>query len=238
MLIFYSGLEIDCTWEHLDLHVPGYGIDHTDPAFKRLGDDICEQEQASGKLELIEAHTGLHINRKLIAEKAPNGVVTGELIAEIAMADPKNHSNPFLKPYLEGGERSNRPYVNFYWYFFSKGKPAYTEILFISLQEAISLIESTGGVPVLAHPSMNLKADRKQVFALIDVGIKGIEVYSSYHSEEDINFYSKVVSYNKLLMTCGSDFHGKNKPDIVIAEFGKALEYDNMLTALKQATTH
>ncbi len=47
-------------------------------------------------------------------------------------------------------------------------------------------------------------------------GVNGIEVYSSYHTREQEQFYREAAQDNGLLLTCGSDFHGKTKPGIKI----------------------
>jgi hypothetical protein len=43
-----------------------------------------------------------------------------------------------------------------------------------------------------------------------------MEVYSSYHSQEQVLFYKEFALKHNLLLTCGSDFHGKTKPSISI----------------------
>lgn len=111
------------------------------------------------------------------------------------------------------------PYVNFYWDYFSQGKPAYIHIDFISLSEALSLIKDSGGITIIAHPGNNLKYNLNIIDELIDLGIDGIEVFSSYHNKDDINFFYNKCIINNLLISCGSDFHGKNKPKIDIGVF-------------------
>ena len=50
---------------------------------------------------------------------------------------------------------------------------------------------------------------------MISCGLKGIEVYHSSHSKEEMNYYLKIANKYGLLISGGSDFHGKTvKPDI------------------------
>jgi len=49
---------------------------------------------------------------------------------------------------------------------------------------------------------------------LIDFGLEGIEVYSSYHRADTVSFYRQIAEKYHLLQTTGSDFHGKIKPSI------------------------
>lgn len=210
-------IELDCTFNEINLHVLGYGIDCDKTVFYDIEDNIIKQEQfASKKRMKLVKELGIDFSDKVINSLSRNGVVNGEIIAEAAMKFDKNHENPLLMPYYENGSRSDNPYVNFYWDYCAQGKAAYAEVSFISLQEAINIIEESGGIPILAHPGNNIKENINLLEQIISCGIKGIEVYSSYHSREQVEFYKKFSLKHKLLLTCGSDFHGKTKPSIVI----------------------
>ena len=211
------GIELDCTIDGVNLHLLGYGIDYKSDAFYEIEENIISQEkEASKKRVKLIRDLGIDFDDEVIEKLSKNGVVTGEIIAEAAMAFDKNQENSLLKPYYEGGLRSDNPYVNFYWDFCSQGKSAYAEVKYISLQEAIRVILDNGGVPILAHPGNNVKEDKELLEKIIAAGIQGLEVYSSYHSEEQISFYRDFAIKNNLIITCGSDFHGKTKPSISI----------------------
>ena len=210
-------IELDCTFNEINLHVLGYGIDYDKTVFYDIEDNIIKQEQfASKKRMKLVKELGIDFSDEVINSLSRNGVVNGEMIAEAAMEFDKNHENPLLMPYYENGSRSDNPYVNFYWDYCAQGKAAYAEVSFISLQEAINIIEESGGIPILAHPGNNIKENINLLEQIISCGIKGIEVYSSYHSKEQVEFYKKFSLKHKWLLTCGSDFHGKTKPSIVI----------------------
>lgn len=210
-------IELDCTFNEINLHVLGYGIDYDKTVFYDIEDNIIKQEQfASKKRMKLVKELGIDFSDEVINSLSRNGVVNGEMIAEAAMEFDKNHENPLLMPYYENGSRSDNPYLNFYWDYCAQGKAAYAEVSFISLQEAINIIEESGGIPILAHPGNNIKENINLLEQIISCGIKGIEVYSSYHSKEQVEFYKKFSLKHKLLLTCGSDFHGKTKPSIVI----------------------
>lgn len=90
----------------------------------------------------------------------------------------------------------------------------------INYEECIKLILNSGGVPVLAHPK-TLKLNQNELIVLIEdmieKGLKGIEVYHSSHSQEEINLYLDIAKKFNLLISGGSDFHGPSvKPDIEI----------------------
>ena len=88
----------------------------------------------------------------------------------------------------------------------------------LQYQECLELIKNSGGIPFLAHPK-SLELSEKEFLILlkemINCGLKGIEVYHSSHSKEEMNYYLKIANKYGLLISGGSDFHGKTvKPDI------------------------
>ncbi|MCD2501597.1 PHP domain-containing protein [Clostridium sp. NSJ-145] len=210
-------IELDCTIDGVNLHLLGYNVDYKSDDFERIEENIISQEQVASKERIrLVRELGINFEDSVIDSLSKNGVVNGEMIAEAAMLFDENKENKLLKPYYEGGLRSDNPYVNFYWDYCSQGKFAYAEVKFISLQEAIKVVEDNGGIPVLAHPGNNVKENKDLLEKIIKAGVKGLEVYSSYHNEKQTAFYKDFAINNNLIMTCGSDFHGKTKPSISI----------------------
>ena len=88
----------------------------------------------------------------------------------------------------------------------------------LQYQECLELIKDSGGIPVLAHPK-SLELSEKEFLILlnemISCGLKGIEVYHSSHSKKEMDYYLEIANKYDLLISGGSDFHGKSvKPDI------------------------
>jgi len=229
------GVELDCTFSGVDLHVLGYGIDYLSPVFGEIEENLTLQEQTASqeRIKLVR-ELGIDFSDEVITDLSKNGIVTGEMIAEAAMEFDREQKNPLLKPYFENGARSDNPYVNFYWDFCAQGKPAYVEVEFIKLQEAIRVIEENGGIPVLAHPGKNIKEKRNLLEEVIGSGIKGIEVYSNYHNQDQVVFYKEFAKKHKLILTCGSDFHGKTKPSIEIGDADCEDKEEEIIAALKR----
>ncbi len=84
--------------------------------------------------------------------------------------------------------------------------------------ECLKLIKDSGGIPVLAHPKsleLNELEFLKLLREMIDCGLRGIEVYHSSHSKEEMEYYRRIAEQFGLLVSGGSDYHGKTvKPDI------------------------
>lgn len=212
-------IELDCTIQEKELHVLGYGIDYNHPAFEKLMLGLREQEQRSAqtRIDLVK-QLGLFVDDEKAFALSHHGCITGEIIAEVALEDERNHE--FLKDYLPGGSRSDNPFVNFYWDYCAQGKVAYVKIDYMTLGEAVDLIKDAGGVAVLAHPGNNTKEQRTLLDAIFAYDIKGIEAYSSYHTKEQVAFYLNYAKEKGLFVSAGSDFHGKTKPAIRLGQTG------------------
>lgn len=93
---------------------------------------------------------------------------------------------------------------------------AFVERKTVPLFEAIDAIHQDGGLAVIAHPYEYDKINLDDFFKDVIDKIDGIECF--HPSATSINSKHLVEiaeSYNKLI-TGGSDFHGDNKPDIVL----------------------
>ena len=86
----------------------------------------------------------------------------------------------------------------------------------IPTQEAIGFLHSIGAVPVLAHPFLNLQIEELTEFIRIakPLGLAAMETRYSAYSAEITRIASGIAKEYKLLESGGSDYHGKNKPDI------------------------
>jgi len=214
-----TAIELDCSFRGVNLHVLGYGIDETNDAFGKVEQNVQGQERETSlkRVELVKK-MGIYFHYCEVLKLSRNGILTGEMIAEAALKDDRNKNNLLMRPFYPSGERSDNPYVNFYWDICSSGKKAYVPIKYMSLLEAIDLIYAAGGIPVLAHPGNNVKEDEELLHHIVQAGIAGIEVYSTYHSEEQIEFYKRLAEKYCLIKTLGSDFHGKTKPAIKLGD--------------------
>lgn len=216
---FINAIEVDCTYGDINLHVLGYGIDYKKEMFSNLEENILRQERACSvkKLELTK-RLGFDIKKEQVDELSKSGIYTGEMFAEILLNDSRYKESELLQPYRSGGSRSDNPYVNFYWDFYSQGKACYTEIIYPSLEDVSKLIAESGGISVLAHPGNNLKGQFELFDEMIAAGLQGVEAFSSYHDAETAKYFLQKGREHNLLVTCGSDFHGKTKPSIELGE--------------------
>lgn len=232
---YIPGVEIDCTYNGINLHVLGYGIDYHHKDFTALEENVLNQELSCSKEKVrLTNELGFDVDLKALEKLSENGVYTGEMFGEVLLNDERYVDHPLLKPYRDGGERSDNPYVNFYWDFYAQGKPCYTKIVYPSLKETIDLIKRHGGTVVLAHPGNNLKGQFEVFDEMVELGVEGVEAFSNYHSRETVEYFYQAGLKHNLLITCGSDYHGKTKPAIDLGECRCTIDEIQIESQLKE----
>lgn len=87
-----------------------------------------------------------------------------------------------------------------------------------SSEEAINTLIAAGAIPVWAHPlggegevHIGKGEFLKRLDFMKSIGIKGIECYYSRYSQDEIDFLLEQAKAHGLLISGGSDYHGKNK---------------------------
>ena len=227
---FISGIEIDCNYRGTDLHLLGYGIDWRSADFARLEETVAAKVVASfgGMVDNL-LRLGFAVDADAVLAAAGDKLPTGELIAEVMLSDAKYHT-PLLRPYMEGGERSDMPYINFYLDYFAQGRPAFVPVEYMDYRDAVELVRDNGGVPVVAHPGLNFRGREETAGRLLDRGAAGLEVFNNYHTPEQAVYFTSLALSKGASMTCGSDFHGKTKPRIVVGRFPSDSRFDSRLS--------
>ena len=122
--------------------------------------------------------------------------------------------------------------------FLTPGALTFTERKTFDIAGSIDLIRSAGGVAVLAHPkALHIFSDddfENFLKGMVDKGLEGIEVYCSVHLPADIRRYERMAQKFNLIMTGGTYFHGKMKPDIRMGYgFGYTKVDDSVYDKLK-----
>jgi len=142
----------------------------------------------------------------------------GVVIAQLILNKAEKNKTPGFSQYLEGKNKLFAPY-HFYKDYFMEGKPASVPRQNVDLLDVLDKILSAGGVPVVAHPGAYFQGAKKEdLIRLKERGLKGLEVYSSYHDAEQKSLYKSIAEELDLVPTAGSDFHGSIKPHIHFGE--------------------
>ncbi len=83
------------------------------------------------------------------------------------------------------------------------------------VEDIISLIQKNDGKVFLAHPFVyNVKDIGSFMDKLYPLGLDGIECFHYSYTKDQINWLINYVKKNNLLISGGSDYHGKNRKNI------------------------
>lgn len=120
-----------------------------------------------------------------------------------------------------------------YTEYFSKGKPAYSDLCRPTPADALNIVHETGGIAVLAHPGrIEAGAAREELMdELCLSGLDGIECVYTTHTPEETEYFRAYAQKHDLLVTGGSDFHAENGRRFIGKPVFEADE--NLLRALR-----
>lgn len=192
----WPGIEMNTEAGEHEVHILGYFIDyHNSRLISRLKEIKKARYERAEKMIYKINKLGMPISFEEVRDLAQ-----GDLIGRphIARAMIKNN-------YVASMTEAFNKYIG-------KGKSAYVNRYKFLPQEAIELIKTAGGIPVLAHPG--LISDRNLIFDIIRMGIEGIEVYYPQHDENQIVKFLELSAEYQLLVTGGSDFHGNSNDNL------------------------
>lgn len=96
------------------------------------------------------------------------------------------------------------------------GKPAYADFERIDSEEAIRLINGAGGISVIAHPCKMHGNPHAAIAKLADAGLWGVEAFYPSSTQGQKELFISIAAQNGLRTTCGSDFHGANRPNVTV----------------------
>ena len=96
--------------------------------------------------------------------------------------------------------------------FLRRGTPGFVAMQRPGPAQVIALLREAGAIPVLAHPCHLRGNVHAIVQELVDLGIGGIEAYYTTSSPGQTELFCSLAAQHHLLVTCGSDFHGANRP--------------------------
>lgn len=190
---FIPGIEINTDVNGGEVHVLGYFIEYQRPAFQAVLKVLRDARERRGQrmVELLNEE-GVDISWDRVRE-----------LAEGAVGRPH-----VAKALLEAG------YVKTIGEAFNKyigtGKPAYVPRYKLSPEDAVHLIASANGLPVIAHPIElpGLVELRNWLPDLCKAGMVGLETYYGPYTHEEEQALLALANEYDLIPTGGTDFHG------------------------------
>lgn len=197
------GVEISTEYHDREIHVLGYYVSANYPRLKAMLEEFRDF-RATRNVRMVKRlqEEGFSITMEQLTEKFPDSVLT------------RAHMSRFL---CETGQISDTKTA--FAKYLGENCCCYIDRPKISPVEAVILIREAGGLAVLAHPVLCdlTEADlRQMIVEMKEAGMCGLEAVYSENSAEDEVRMRKLADEFDLLITGGSDFHGSNKPDILL----------------------
>lgn len=199
------GVEFSTDYDGIELHILALYLkkEYWSQVTELMSQYHRRKEQSN--IDLVERlnQAGYRIDYAKIKSSTPEGQVNRALIAAELTALGYTVSNK------EAFSKLLRPSCGYY-----------TPPQRFTPEEMIAIIRDLGAVSVLAHPYLNLNEEQLHHFLEQAKlwGLQGMEVrYSTYDEQTTEAAYAMADEFG-LLYSGGSDFHGRNKPDIQLGE--------------------
>lgn len=189
-----TGLELTAGGDE-EIHLLAYGIDPADAKLLAFLDSQLAERRARMHLILEKlAALGMPVDPEETAD--PAGRFMGRMNLAFAMV---------ARGYVPTVRAAFDQYLN-------RGRPAYVPRRRIEVPRGVEILRGFGAVVSLAHPG-RLKIDESAVLSRlpgwIEAGLSGIEAYHASHDEATCLHYDRVARRFGLLVTGGSDCHGR-----------------------------
>ena len=196
------GVEFSTEYQGKDVHIVGLYIDYKAPEFQKYLVDFVESRTLRNQkiCKLLQEGAGMDITYEKLLETFPDCVITRAHYARYMM------SKGYVNSISEAFER-----------YIGDHCPYYMPREKVTPAQAIELILTAGGIPVLAHPvlyGMGKARLENLVAELKEAGLLALEaIYSTYTPSDEREMRALAAKYD-LCISGGSDFHGDNKPKL------------------------
>ncbi len=192
-LYLLPGVELSTGLES-EVHLLGYGVDVAESRTRSFfeGELHRRRERMLEMLERLEA-AGIHI-----APQETEGL--GGFMGRMNLAQALC-AHGYAQSIREAFDQYMR-----------EGTPTFVPRKRMTVEEGVAALHSLGIVPVLAHPGKSgLTPEKLRMLlpAWIEAGLGGLEAWHASHALGDALCYERIARENGLLVTGGSDCHGR-----------------------------
>jgi predicted metal-dependent phosphoesterase TrpH len=210
------GVELSSTYKGKEVHILGYYMDYKNEEFQ-MKLSLFKRARYKRAEEMVKKlqTLGIEVDFERVKEIAGEGSIGRPHIAQ-ALAEKGNATNI---------PEASRQYLR-------EGGPVVLPKYSLKPSEAIDIIFKAGGIPVLAHPALT-GAD-ELIPQLVRNGLMGLEAYDAINPPKVAQHYVNLAKKYNLLVTGGSDCHGKVKGEI---RLGRVKASYAIVEQLKEAKT-
>jgi len=184
------GIEVNTDISGSEVHVLGYFLAYQQPAFQQT-------------LQTLRAQRVTRAQRMVAKLQALGLDITWERVRELAagtVGRPHVAAALVEKGYAESvADAFNR--------YLGHNGPGYVPRYKLAPIDAIRLINSAHGLPVMAHPA-GIPELEQLLPSLCEAGLAGIEVFYGEYEPDTVSYLAKLADFYHLIPTGGSDYHG------------------------------
>jgi len=209
-----AGTELS-TWSgNEEFHIIGLFVDIMSTALLEQLERIrrARRERVFKIAQRLEA-VGVSVSAQEVLELAGHGTATrahvAQVMADNGLVDDLNQA--FIKYLGDSG-------------------PAFVPKRFMSVEEALAAIRQAGGVSILAHPGLTDRDLYIPMFA--EMGLNGLEAYYPAHTRAQTRHYVDMARRLGLVVSGGSDFHGKRSGDNALGRVRVPAEHVRRIRAV------
>lgn len=195
------GIELSSQCEGKDIHIIGFYCDPTHPKIVEYIKKFLQRryERAQKMVQLLKK-MGINITMKDVESTAKGKCIGRPHIAAVLLE--KGYVYSFQEAFIK--------YIGYH-------SKAYVEKYKISPEAAIALIAEAKGLSFIAHPPKNLSIEK--LFDFTKAGLDGIEIIHPRLSDKETRRMQEFANNYDLLISGGSDCHGRYEDNISIGKF-------------------
>lgn len=187
------GVELSTIIDKTEVHILGYFINWEDAGFAERMEELGRGRLRRAEEILLRLRClGIDLSFDTVLSFASEGVIGRPHIADALV------KKGLVSSYDEAFDK-----------YIGQHAPAYVPKRLLSPAEAMELISSVGGIPVLAHPGTLRRGEI--IPQLVRQGLKGIEAIHPMHTPQMSGYYKCLAEKYKIIYTGGSDYHGKGR---------------------------
>ncbi len=192
-----TGVEFSCKENGKTTHILGYDFKPDSPEIHGILAYGAELRlwNANMRLDYLQTHHGIRFtdeeNQWMLSQNSPSRLHIIMLLMQNGYASSFRDA---ATRYLDGSKVYERR---------------------LTAGDAISAILAAGAIPVWAHPLGGEGDDHTSPEGLLPTlmgyGLQGLECYYSRYTDAEAAYLHELAKKNSLLISGGSDYHGKNK---------------------------
>jgi predicted metal-dependent phosphoesterase TrpH len=190
---FIPGIEINTDVGKDEIHMLGYYLEYQRSEFQETLQVLRDARTRRGQrmVELLNQQ-GVHITWERVRQIGQGAVGRPHVARALQEAG-----------YVQSTGEAFEKYIG-------RGCPAYVPRYKLTPVDAIRLIRSVNGLPVMAHPITvpGLDELRKWLPELVAEGLVGLETYYGPYTPEQVQELHELADQYHLIPTGGTDFHG------------------------------